>query len=116
MDEARRYGVANREELAGLSGLDFLRALIDGRFPSPTIGRTMGFRLVEVAPGLAVFEGEPFDGLLNPLGGVPGGWALALIDSATGCAVHSELPPGIGYASVETKANFVRPIAAGGGT
>src|SRR4051812_29192945 len=67
MAEARRYGVASREELEGLSGLEFLRALIDGRFPAPTIGRTMGFRLVEVGPGRAVFEGEPFDGLLNPL-------------------------------------------------
>ena len=115
MDEAPRYGVASREELAGLSGLDFLRALIDGRFPAPTIGRTMGFRLVDVGPGTAVFEGEPFDGLLNPLGSVHGGWALALIDSAAGCAVHTELPAGTGYTTVETKVNFVRPIAADGG-
>jgi uncharacterized protein (TIGR00369 family) len=48
--------------------------------------------------------------LLNPLGGVHGGWALTLIDSATGCAAHTLLPAGASYASVETKANFTRPI------
>jgi uncharacterized protein (TIGR00369 family) len=115
MDAPREYGVASPEDLASLNGLDFLRALIAGRFPAPTIGRTMGFRLVEVGPGLAVFEGEPFDGLLNPLGSIHGGWALTLIDSAAGCAVHSELPAGTGYTTVETKVNFVRPIAPAGG-
>jgi uncharacterized protein (TIGR00369 family) len=115
MDAPRDYGVASPEELAGLGGLDFLRALIGGRFPSPTIGRTMGFRLVEVGAGTAVFEGEPFEGLLNPLGSVHGGWALTLIDSAAGCAVHTELPAGTGYTTVETKVNFIRPIAPDGG-
>jgi len=115
MEEARPDGVASREELAGLSGLEFLRALIAGRVPAPTIGRTMGFRLVEVEPGMAVFEGEPFEGLLNPLGSVHGGWALTLIDSACGCAVHSTLDAGIGYTTVETKVNFTRPIDPHGG-
>ncbi|MDB5691159.1 MAG: PaaI family thioesterase [Alphaproteobacteria bacterium] len=115
MDAPRTYGVASADEMAGLSGLEFLRAMIAGGLASPAIGRTMGFRLVEVEHGLAVFEGEPFDGLLNPLGSVDGGWALALIDSAAGCAVHSELPAGTGYTTVETKVNFVRPIAPDGG-
>ena len=112
----RRIGVARREEVAGLSGLEMLQAMIDGRLPSAPIGATMGFRLVDVAPGRAVFEGEPGPHLLNPLGGVHGGVALTLIDSAAGCAVHSELPPGIGYATVETKVNFTRPIGPDDGT
>jgi uncharacterized protein (TIGR00369 family) len=41
---------------------------------------------------------------------VHGGWALTLIDSAAGCAGHTLLPPGVGYTSIETKANFTRPI------
>ena len=59
-----------------------------------------------------VFEGEPGPHLLNPLGGVHGGWALTLIDTVTGCAAHSILPAGVGFATIETKANFSRPIAA----
>jgi uncharacterized protein (TIGR00369 family) len=33
-----------------------------------------------------------------------------LIDSAAGCTGHTLLPAGVGYASVETKGNFTRPI------
>jgi uncharacterized protein (TIGR00369 family) len=94
-------------------GLALLRAIIAGERP-PAIGQTMGFRLVEVERGRAVFEGEPGPHLLNPLGAVHGGFALALIDSACGCAVHSELDAGIGYTTVETKVNFTRPIDPNG--
>jgi uncharacterized protein (TIGR00369 family) len=116
MGDERRIGVATREEIAGLTGLQMLQAMIEGRLPSAPIGATMGFRLVEVGPGRAVFEGEPGPHLLNPLGGVHGGVALTLIDSAAGCAVHSELAPGIGYATIETKVNFTRPIGPDDGT
>ena len=114
MDSERRFGVASREEIANLSGLEMLRAIISGELPSPPIGATMGFRLVEVEPGRALFEGAAGPHLLNPLGGVHGGVALTLIDSAAGCAVHSELPAGVGYTTVETKVNFTRPIPPDG--
>ncbi|HYG47594.1 MAG TPA: PaaI family thioesterase [Allosphingosinicella sp.] len=112
----RRFGVASREEIANLTGLEMLEAIIAGGLPSPPIGATMGFRLVEVAPGRAVFEGEAGPHLLNPLGGVHGGVALTLIDSAAGCAVHTELPAGVGYTTVETKVNFTRPVPGDGAT
>ena len=111
----QKFGVATPEEMAGLSGREFLQAMIDGRLPAPPIGKTMSFKLVEVGDGFAIFEGEPGPHLLNPLGGVHGGWALTLIDSITGCAAHTTLPAGVGYATVETKANFSRPIAADSG-
>ncbi|HEX9945929.1 MAG TPA: PaaI family thioesterase [Allosphingosinicella sp.] len=112
----RRFGVASSEEIAHLTGLEMLQAMLAGELPSPPIGATMGFRLVEVAPGKAVFEGEAGPHLLNPLGGVHGGVALTLIDSAAGCAVHTELSAGIGYTTVETKVNFTRPVPADGST
>lgn len=108
-------GSASAQDFASMSGLELLRGIVAGRVPAPPIGRTMGFRLVEVEPGRAVFEGRPGPHLLNPLGSVHGGVALTLIDSAAGCAVHSELGPGIGYTTVETKVNFTRPIAPEGG-
>jgi len=97
------------------SGLETLRAMIAGALPPPPIAATLGFRLVEVGEGRAVFEGMPGPHLLNPLGAVHGGYALTLIDSAAGCALHSALPAGIGYTTVETKVNFVRPIDPAGG-
>ena len=108
------FGVASREEIAHLTGIEMLEAIVAGEIPSPPIGATMGFRLVEVAPGRAVFEGAAGPHLLNPLGGVHGGVALTLIDSAAGCAVHSELPAGVGYTTVETKVNFTRPVPPDG--
>jgi uncharacterized protein (TIGR00369 family) len=106
-----RYGLATPAELAGKTGRDFLQAAIEGRLPLPPICETLSFGLVEVGDGFAAFEGEPGPHLLNPLGGVHGGWALTLIDSACGCAAHSLLPAGTSYATIETKGNFSRPIA-----
>jgi uncharacterized protein (TIGR00369 family) len=97
--------------LMAMSGLEALQALVEGKFAPPTIATTMGFTLVHVEHGVAVFEGEPSNRILNPLGAVHGGWALTLIDSACGAAGHTTLPPGVGYGTLETKANFVRPIS-----
>jgi uncharacterized protein (TIGR00369 family) len=92
-----------------------LRKMVAGDLPAPPIAATMGFRLVEVESGMVVFEGTPGPHLLNPLGSVHGGYALTLIDSACGCAVHSELDAGVGYTTVETKVNFTRAIDPAGG-
>ncbi len=104
------YGIAKPEQVAGMSGRQMLQALIDGTIPAPPIAQTLGFWLVEVGDGTAVFEGETGPHLLNPMGTVHGGWALTLIDSAATCAAHSVLPAGVGSTTVETKANFSRPI------
>ena len=108
----QKFGVATRDEVAALTGRQFLQAIMDGLLPGPPIAKTLSFRLIEVGEGVAIFEGEPGPHLLNPLGVVHGGWALTLIDTITGCAAHSTLPAGVGYTTVETKANFSRPITA----
>jgi uncharacterized protein (TIGR00369 family) len=107
---ALTYGLAGPQDISGMTGRQMLEAMIAGKLPAPPISQTLGFWLVEVGDGECVFEGETGAHLLNPLGGVHGGWALTLIDSATGCAAHTLLPAGVGYATVETKANFTRPI------
>jgi len=104
------YGVAKPADVAGMTGRAMLQAVIDGKLPAPPIAQVMSFWLVEVGDGHCVFEGDTSPQLLNPMGGVHGGWALTLIDSAAGCAGHSVLPAGVGYASLETKANFTRAI------
>jgi len=109
------FGTITAEQLQSMSGLEALSAMVAGELPVPPIGGLMGFRLVEIEKGRAVFEGTPGPNLLNPLGAVHGGYALTLIDSACGCAVHSELDAGVGYTTVETKVNFTRPIDPNGG-
>jgi uncharacterized protein (TIGR00369 family) len=104
------YGVATPEQIAGRTGREVLDAMVGGRLPAPPISQAMTFLLVEVGDGRAVFEGESGKHLLNPAGVVHGGWALTLIDSATGCAAYSTLPADTPYTTIETKANFSRPI------
>ncbi len=104
------YGIAVTPEAASLGGRELLQAIIDGRLPHPPISRTMAFHLVEIGDGFAAFEGEPGPHLLNPMGGVHGGWALTLIDSAAGCAAHSLRPAGGGYTTIETRGTLTRAI------
>jgi uncharacterized protein (TIGR00369 family) len=109
-------GVVPLDQVRALSGLEFLGGIAAGRLPAPPIGAVLGFRLVEVAHGRAVFEGQPQSAFYNPLGSVHGGWALTLLDSCTACAVQSTLAAGQGYTSVETKVNFTRPLSAASGS
>lgn len=97
---------------AGLSGLEALRLMAAGELPPPPIAQTLGFGAIEVEEGRVTFTIEPAVFHYNPIGVVHGGLALALLDSAMGCAVHSTLPPGLGYTTLEVKANFVRPLTA----
>lgn len=96
---------------ATMTGRDLLQAVIDGHLKGASIADSLTFELVEVGEGFVAFEGDTGPHLLNPAGMVHGGWALTLIDSAAGCAAHSTLPAGVGYSTLETKVNFVRPIA-----
>jgi uncharacterized protein (TIGR00369 family) len=107
-----RYGVASREETAGMTGKEMLQAIIDGRLPQPPICEALGYWIAEVGDGFAAFEGDPSPRVLNPAGTVHGGWALTMIDSATACAAQSLLPAGVYQTTIETKANFSRPVTA----
>lgn len=93
-----------------LSGLDFLQKLIRGELPPPPIAVLMNFELREVSEGRAVFACEPGEYHYNPIGLVHGGLAATLLDSAMGCAVHSTLPAGAGYTTLEIKVNYLRPL------
>jgi uncharacterized protein (TIGR00369 family) len=95
-----------------LAGLDYVRAIFAGELPPPPIAELIGFRGVEAESGRAVFEIVPGERHYNPIGSVHGGVALTLLDSAMGCAVHTLLEAGVGYTTLEVKANFVRPITA----
>ena len=97
------------------SGMEMLQAVRDGLLPAPPIATTMGFDLDEVEDGRAVFSLEPAEHHYNPIGSVHGGVFATLLDSATGCAVHSTLPAGVGYTSVDLNVKFVRGMSASTG-
>jgi uncharacterized protein (TIGR00369 family) len=98
-----------------MPGLEFLRAMRDRKLPAPPIAELLGFDLVEVEPGHAVFEVTPGEQHYNPIGVVHGGLAMTLLDSAMGCAVQTKMPAGGGYTTLEAKTNLVRAISASTG-
>ena len=100
-----------REGLAGaasLSGLDYLRAMMRGELPGPPIAALMGFELLEVHEGRVLFGVQPGEHHYNPIGTVHGGLAATLLDSAMGCAVHSTLPQGTRYTTLDLHTTYVR--------
>ena len=107
--------LASQELRNKVSGLEYSRAIIEGRIPRPPMEKLLGYQLVQAEPGLAVFECLPGEQHYNPIGVVHGGLAMTLLDSAMGCSINHRLPAGAGHATLETKVNMVRPIAAGTG-
>ena len=97
-------------EAGGMSGLEFIRAMFSGKLPAPPITATMGFTGGDASEGAVTFNGEAGEHLYNPIGVVHGGFAMTILDSAMGCAVHTTLAAGEAYTTLETKVNFVRPI------
>jgi len=95
---------------ASLSGLDFLLAIRDGRFAPPPMARLMGFSLVHVENGLAIFECTPDESAYNPIGVVHGGLVCTMCDSAAGCAVQTTLEAGVAYTSIDINVTYLRPV------
>lgn len=94
----------------GLSGLQYMQKLIAGEIAVPPIMKLIGYELLEAGEGHAVFGITPGEQHYNPIGVVHGGIAMTLLDSAMGCAVHTLLPRGMGYTTLEAKINLVRAI------
>lgn len=97
-------------EVSLMTGLEQLRAILAGTIPSPSMGDTLRFRLVEADEGYAAFEGEPGPFALNPMGTVHGGYVATLLDSVLGCAVHSTLAVGGAYGTVDLGVKMVRAL------
>lgn len=99
----------------GMSGRDFLQALADGRLPPPPIANLVDFTLIEIGDGRVVLSLVPDESHYNPIGSVHGGVIATVLDTVMGCAVHSTLPAGRGYTTLEIKVNYVRAVVAGAG-
>jgi uncharacterized protein (TIGR00369 family) len=94
----------------GLSGLEYLQKMINGEIPSSPIGRLMDMSGAEISEGRVVFSAMPQEFHYNPIGVVHGGFFATLLDSALGCSIHSALPVGVGYTTLELHINFIRAI------
>jgi uncharacterized protein (TIGR00369 family) len=94
-----------------LSGLQRMRAIIDGTLPPPPIAQLLDFTIVEVDEGRALFAMEPAEWMYNPIGSVHGGIAATLLDSCMGCAVHTTLEPGVAYTTADLQVRYIRAMS-----
>jgi uncharacterized protein (TIGR00369 family) len=102
-------------EVGRRSGLDLLQAIARGDLPAAPITHLMGIGRIEAEAGRVVVTLEPQEYHYNPLGGVHGGVLATLLDTATGCAVHSTLPAGFGYTTLDLSTRFLRPVSVASG-
>jgi uncharacterized protein (TIGR00369 family) len=99
----------NQQDTMTMSGLQLMQAVVSGEIAIP-VGALLRIRMTEAGEGRVVCTLEPGDDQYNPIGSVHGGVIATLMDSAMSCAVHTTLPPGTGYTTLEVKANFLRPV------
>lgn len=93
-----------------MTGLQLLQAMCDGTIPAASISETIPMQPYEVSEGSIHFKAKADHRHLNPLGGVHGGFAATVLDSVTGCAVHSMLEAGVGYGTIDLNIKMCRPI------
>ena len=103
-------GVARPDQVAGLTGLELMQAMLRGDLPYAAIAKTLDFTIVEVSEGRAVFQGTPGPAHLNPMGTIHGGGYAPLPGPPLGCAVHPMSPVGRGHPPAELVVNLVRAI------
>src|SRR3979411_6417 len=110
------YGVTPTSVMASMSGLDFVRAIFEGKLPAPPIMQHVAPFDSTAEPGVVTFHSVPGFRHYNPIGSVHGGYAAILLDSAMGLAVHTTLPAGTGYTTLEFKISFIRGMTKDPGT
>ncbi|MDB5628979.1 MAG: phenylacetic acid degradation protein [Tardiphaga sp.] len=110
------YGVTPTAQMATMAGLDFVRAMFAGELPQPPIMAPIEPFDCTADHGHVVLHSIPGARHYNPIGSVHGGYAATLLDSAMGLAIHTTLPPGTGYTTLEFKVSFIRGMSTGSGT
>lgn len=106
----KTYGTVSVDRQKEMSGLEFVRGLVDGTLPLNTIAETLGYDVTDVESGRVVVTATPNGAHLNPSGTVHGGFAATLLDSCMGLAVRSTLEKGVSQTTLEFKISLVRPI------
>lgn len=99
----------NLEEMSGLELMKFAITL-PGNMGDQGIAGVIPMKIVQAEEGSVIFQAKADDRHSNPLGAVHGGFAATVLDSATGCAVHTMLPAGVGYGTVDLNVKMLRPV------
>lgn len=96
-----------------LNGLELMETVIRGEIPHPSMAATIPMKLVKAEKGYAEFEAKADKNHLNPMGTIHGGFTATVLDSVTGCAVHTMLGPGDKYGTIDLNVKMLKPIPIG---
>jgi uncharacterized protein (TIGR00369 family) len=94
-----------------MSGIELLRAIIDGTLPAPPVARMLDFAILTADPGRVLFAMAPAEWMYNPIGSVHGGVAATILDSCMGCAVHTTLEAGVGYTTGDLHVRYISAMS-----
>ncbi|WP_180016934.1 MULTISPECIES: PaaI family thioesterase [unclassified Acinetobacter] len=97
-------------DLKNLSGLQIMQEMLKGNLPMPSMATTIPMSASEVEPGHVTFLVKADERHLNPMGGVHGGFAATVLDTVTGCAIHTLLEAGVGYGTIDLNVKMCCPI------
>ena len=106
-------GLISPDVMRQLSGVEFFQKILAGDLPAPPVAAVSDQTITHVETGKICWKSSPPANFVNPMGGVHGGWAMTVMDSALGCAVHTGLPAGKGYTTLEAKFNLTRAPKVG---
>jgi uncharacterized protein (TIGR00369 family) len=111
-----RDPAATRTAATSMSGLAYWQAVAERRLPPPPISALMQMHVVDVQEGRITFNCQPDGSMYNALGMVHGGAACTILDTATGCALHTTLSRGVGFSTIEIKVNYLKAVTIASGT
>ncbi|GAA3342699.1 hotdog fold thioesterase [Amorphoplanes nipponensis] len=118
-DRTRTYSwtdpAAHAALLGTTDGLTLLRGMAAGELPPPPIMNLIDIAGMEVEEGSVTFFLDPQEFHYNPLGSVHGGVISTLLDSTAACSLHSTLPAGVGYTSLDLNVKFLRAVTVESG-
>lgn len=118
-DRSRTYSWTDPAEHAAMmgsrSGLELLQAMAAGELPAPPVMHLIDMAGLEVEEGSVTVHLDPQEFHYNPLGTVHGGVLSTLLDTAAACSVHTTLPAGVGYTSLDLTVKFLRPVTVASG-
>jgi uncharacterized protein (TIGR00369 family) len=106
----RQTGMVPLNEVAAMSGMEFFKAVLEGRLPPAPISAVIPLEFLEFEEGRILLRGEPKEQYYNPIGSVHGGYHATLLDTAMACAIHTTLLAGQAYTTLEFKIAFHRPV------
>ena len=110
MPNGRPIGILDKTKTAEMTGMEVMQAVMRGALPNGPMASTCNYMIVGLAPGEAILQGNPTETVMNVQGSVHGGWFATILDGAVGNAIHTMLPAGTGYTTLDLSVKMTRAI------